>query len=455
MSWKPVGDGGEVRLPESSAKIVDRCDVLVVGGGPAGLAAAVAASRQGADVVLVERYAALGGMASGGYVLVLDDMVNDQEITVRGIATEIIERMARDGLAVYPPESERGTDPEHIRKWNSWGTIEMYGRRKPKPIVFAAAFDPEGWKFAANELVEESGIRLRLHSWFREPVMEGERIAGAVLQTKEGPQAILAGVTIDACGDADVAASAGARFNEDRYIVTTVFRLGNVDCDAALRFADEHPEEAERLDREAKGILGGTWEEWWLRTPLEGVVWCNCPHMRGYVTTDPESLTAAQFEGRGRIKELLAFARANLAGFENAQLVDVAPQIGVRQSRLIEGEYIVTKDDVLKRRHFADSVARGRDYYTPYRALLPVGVEQLLVAGRHYSATPTAQRISREIPPCMAMGEATGIAATMALNGNKLVREVDVPALQKELRARGADPGDVPSANALVEEVVA
>jgi hypothetical protein len=330
----------------------------------------------------------------------------------------------------------------------------MYGRRKPKPIVFAASFDPEGWKSAANEMVVESGLRLRLHSWFREPIMEGDRIVGAVLQTKEGPQAVLAGVTIDACGDADVAVAAGARFNEDRYIVTTVFRLGSVDCDAALRFADENPEESAALEREAKGILGGTWEEWWLRTPLEGVVWCNCPHMRGYVTTDPESLTAAQFEGRDRIKALLAFARENLAGFERAQLIDVAPQIGVRQSRLIEGEYVVTKDDVLKRRHFADSVARGRDYYTPYRALLPVGVEQLLVAGRHYSATPQAQRISREIPPCMAMGEATGIAAATALRGDIRVRDVDVAALQRELRARGADPGDVPSANALAAEPV-
>jgi hypothetical protein len=120
----------------------------------------------------------------------------------------------------------------------------------------------------------------------------------------------------------------------------------------------------------------------------------------------------------------------------------------VRQTRLLEGEYVVTKEDVQDRVHFRDSVARGRDYYTPYRALLPKKVEQLLVAGRHYSATSVAQRTSREIPPCMAMGEAAGTAAAMALDARIQVRAVDVAQLQKKLREQGADPGDVPSANA-------
>ncbi len=119
-------------------------------------------------------------------------------------------------------------------------------------------------------------------------------------------------------------------------------------------------------------------------------------------------------------------------------MVDVAPQVGVRQTRLLEGEYVVTKDDVLQRVHFADSIARGRDYYTPYRSLLPKGIEQMLVAGRHYSATSSAQKISREIPPCMAMGEAAGIAATMALSSGGLVRAIDVPGIATEIaRCRG------------------
>ena len=158
--------------------------------------------------------------------------------------------------------------------------------------------------------------------------------------------------------------------------------------------------------------------------------------------------SAAAMAGIVRARDIKGRNVGEAASFETSYIVDLAPQIGVRQTRLLEGEYVVTKEDVQERVHFPDSVARGRDYYTPYRALLPKNVEQLLVAGRHYSATSTAQKTSREIPPCMAMGEAVGVAAAMALDAGTLVRNVDVPTLQKKLRAQGADPGDVPSANA-------
>ena len=139
---------------------------------------------------------------------------------------------------------------------------------------------------------------------------------------------------------------------------------------------------------------------------------------------------------------LVDYARAHMPGFERCYVVDVAPQTGVRQTRLLSGEYVVEKDDLAARVRFPDTIARGRDYTTPYRALLPRGVENLLVAGRHYSATPTAQKMSREIPPCMAMGEAAGVAAAMAVDAGVRVRDVDVAKLQKLLRAQGADPGD-------------
>ena len=186
--------------------------------------------------------------------------------------------------------------------------------------------------------------------------------------------------------------------------------------------------------------------------PVPGVVWCNCPHLTGFDGTDPVSLTEAEFEARARIGAVLDSIKSDLPGFENAYLLDVAEQMGVRQTRLLQGEYVVTKDDVTSRRHFADSVARGRDYYTPYRALLPRGVDQLLVAGRHYSATPEAQRISREIPPCMAMGQAAGIAAATAVEQGVMVRDVDPAVIQRRMREQGADPGDVPAENATVAE---
>ena len=452
----PIMPNIEILSRPAPAPVVAESDVVVVGGGPAGVAAAVSAARNGASVTLLERYPYLGGLASGGMVLVLDDMHNDAEISVLGLAMEAIDRMAARGLCVYPPESDR--DPAvrateaMWRKWSRWGVFDFHTHTKPHPVIFAAAFDPDGFKQASLDMVGEAGVNLRLHSWFQSAIVEDGRAAGAIAMTKEGPQAVRARIVVDATGDLDVAASAGAAFVDGAFIVSTVSRIGGVDTDAAERFQFEEPERFSEIDRQAKRIIGGCWQYWWLKTPLPGVVWCNCPHMTGFDGMKVADLTAAEFEGRRRMQGLLAFARENVPGFGEAYFVDFAPQTGVRQTRLLEGEYVVTKRDVIDRVHFRDSVCRGRDYYTPYRALLPKGVEQLLVAGRHYSATPQAQKISREIPPCMAMGEAVGIAAALALESDALVRDVDAGAIQRRMRAQGADPGDRPAANARLPE---
>ncbi len=441
--------------PPRTARIVSRVDVVVVGGGPAGTAAAVAAARNGARVVLVERYPYLGGLASGGMVLVLDDYCNDSEITVTGLCQEITDRMARLGLAVWPPESERGHDLAMYRKWSRWGLFDFNVHTRPHPICYAVAFDPDGWKRASDAMVQECGLELRLHSWFSSAIVQDGRITGIVAETKAGREAILGNVVIDATGDLDVAAAAGASFLHGNYMMTTVFRLGGVDTDEAERFQFEEPAAYEPIDREARRILGGSWAYWWLKTPLPGIVWCNCPHVTGLDGLLVADLTAMEFEGRKRIHATVDYVRAHLPGFRNCYVVDVAPQTGVRQTRLLQGDYVVTKDDVLNRVHFTDSVARGRDYYTPYRAMLPREVDHLLVAGRHYSATSSAQKISREIPPCMAMGEAAGTAAAMAVNAGVSPRQIDVGRLQQRLRAQGADPGDRPSANATLRGVAA
>ncbi len=308
--------------------VVARADLVVVGGGPAGIAAAVSGARNGLSVALLERYPYLGGLASGGMV----------------------------------PESDRRSDPAMWRKWSRWGVFDFTSKQKPQPICYAAAFDPDGFKRVSNDMIAETGVKLRLHSWFSKAIVEDGRITGVIVEGKEGRQAVMGKIVVDATGDLDVAASAGAPFSMGSFIVTTVFRLGGVDTEAAERFEYGDPEAFNALDREAKRIIGGSWDKWWLKTPLPGIVWCNCPHMTGYDGLKIEDMTRADFDGRRRMVALLEFARAKLPGFEKAYIVDVAPQLGIRQTRLLEGVYVMTKEDVMNRRHFHDSIGRGRDY---------------------------------------------------------------------------------------------
>jgi hypothetical protein len=442
MSVQTIDEAGR------NVPVVAETDLVVVGGGPAGLAAAVAGARNGLSVTLLERYPYLGGLASGGMVLVLDDMCNGNEVTVRGLCSELIDRMTAMGLCVTPPEADWIADETKFRQWARWGVYNFHSHQKPQPVCYASAFDPDGFKRASNDMIAEAGVNLRLHSWFSRAIVEDGIVKGVVCETKAGRQAVLGKVVVDATGDLDVAASAGAPHSKGSFIVTTVFRLGGIDTEEAERFEYEEPESFATVDREAKRIMGGSWERWWLKTPLPGVVWCNCPHMAGFDGTSVEDLTRADSKGRERIAALVDYVRAKVPGFENAFVVDVAPQLGIRTSRLLEGVYVMSKEDVATRRHFDDSVARGRDYYYPYRSLLPKNVGQLLVAGRHYSSTAAAQRISREIPPCMAMGEAVGVAAAVALGQGVTVDKVDVAKVQRLLREQGADPGDRPAPNA-------
>jgi hypothetical protein len=227
--------GGRVPVAASS-------DLVVVGGGPAGTAAALAGARNGLSVTLLERYPYLGGLASGGMVLVLDDMCNGQEIAVRGLCADLIARLERLGLAVTPPEADRRSDAAMWRKWSRWGVFDFTSHLKPQPIVYAAAFDPDGFKRVSNDMIAESKINLRLHSWFSRAIVEDGAIKGVICESKEGRQAILGKIVVDATGDLDVAASAGAPFIEGAYIVTTVFRLGGVNIEEAERFEYEEPE---------------------------------------------------------------------------------------------------------------------------------------------------------------------------------------------------------------------
>lgn len=445
-----------VQLEGSNVPVVADCDVVVIGAGPAGHSAAVSAARNGCSVTLLERYHHLGGMASGGMVLVLDDMVNEgNEIVTTGVVDEFVERLEKQDAAVYPPREECQTNWDMWQKWSRWGCIDFHKAMMPQPIIHAVAFDPDAWKRVSLDMVRESKVNLRTHSWFSDVLMEGGEITGVIAQTKLGRQAIRAKMVVDATGDLDVGVAAGASYTDGQFIVTTVFRLCDVDTDKAIEFEFSHPEEYKKIDRQARRVIGGAWGMWWLKTPLPGVIWCNCPHMPGYDGLTPEHMVAAEYEGRDRMMNLLAYARENVPGFENAKMLGAAEQMGIRQTRLLQGEYVVSKDDVASRRYFQDTVCRGRDYYTPYRALLPKGIDNLIVAGRHYSVDSDAQKLSREIPPCMSQGEAAGVAVSLALEGDVSLKQVDHKDIQKRMRAQGADPGDVPSANALIEPAVA
>lgn len=203
-----------VREAARDVPVVAKTDVVVVGGGSAGIGAAVSSARNGASVTVLERYPHLGGMASGGMVLVLDDMINGQEVTVTGIMTEYIDRMTKIGAAVTPPLEDRLTSEAMWKKWSRWGVHDFHQPTKPQPIVYATAFDPDGFKRVANDLMVENKIILRLHSWFSSTIVEDGKAVGVICETKRGRQAIMGDVIIDASGDLDVATSAGASFVE-------------------------------------------------------------------------------------------------------------------------------------------------------------------------------------------------------------------------------------------------
>ena len=275
-------------------------------------------------MTLLERYPYLGGLASGGMVLVLDDMSNGPEITVQGMCQEIVDRMA----GMVSPSIRRAEDRARTPPCGANGRAGACTISTPIEAAadhYAAAFDPDGWKRVSKDLVAENKIDLRLHSWFSRAIVEDGRIRGVVCETKAGRQAIMGDVVIDATGDLDVAASAGAPFTHGSYILTTVFRLGGVDTDAAECFQYGEPESFSALDREAKRIIGGAWEMWWLKTPLPGVVWCNCPHMTGFDGIKVEDLTKAEAEGRGRIYKLVDWLRKTpLPGFERCTVSESA-----------------------------------------------------------------------------------------------------------------------------------
>jgi hypothetical protein len=434
--------------PARTTPIVAEADVLVLGGGPAGIAAAVAAARGGARTMLAERYGFLGGMGTAAMVTNfcgLHATINGsvQQI-VRGVADDILERLDRlDGLKAPHPVP----DPN--------GGIGSA----------AQAYDTAAYKMAADDLMCSAGVDVRFHTTAVGAVMNDARIEALLIETKSGRGAITADMFVDCSGDADLAFWSGApceKGNAAGFMAfpTTMFRLGNVNDEVAMK---EGRPNLSRLIREASdefnlprksGIINaqahaGEWRANLTQisrdgAPIDGCDWLDL----GY----------AEMEGRRQILEYFKFLKSRVPGFENAYLLETAPQIGIRETRRIVGEVALSADDVLSCRDFDDSIGcngwpleehvvggakwtfiQGRGYHQiPFGTTVPTGVDNLLVAGRCASTTPEGQASLRVSGPCFAMGQAAGTAVQMARQRGLAPAAIDRRQLQQQLVADGA-----------------
>jgi hypothetical protein len=367
----------------------------------------------------------------------------------------------------YPP----GMDSRRVVGGIPWGIVERLDRRGMKlerPSSYGAGtavtYDPETLKVIWEETAQESDVRLRLHTFCTDVVMEDRRVTGLVVDGKHGLGLIRASVVVDASGDADVCFRAGVPFQragEDgpAQSLTTTFRLGNVDVARAL--AVKRPRLEELMKR---ANLSGDYrlprEEGSVHiTPLPGVVATNMTRVAYVDATDPAELTRAEIEGRKQALEYVRFLRAEIPGYEHAYLVNFSTQIGIRETRRVYGRYWLTREDVLAARKFDDAIAQcgapiedhqpsrtthweylpeGELYDIPYRCLVPRGVEQVLVAGRCLSASHAAHASVRSMGQCMAMGQAAGTAAALAAASGTAPAALSIDRLQSHLVAAGA-----------------
>jgi len=416
-------------------------DVLVVGAGSAGCTAAIAAARSGARTLLVERYGYVGGISTG----VLDTFYGFYtpgviKKVVGGIPQEVVARLDQAGAAFTRP--------------NTFGAGT------------GVTYDPETLKMVWDDLLSESGADMLLHSFCTDVLLEdnGRRVAGIVVDGKRGLLRINARQIVDASGDADVCARAGAPFEragdlEPAQTLTTTFRLANVDMEEAVKVPKA---ELHKMMREANasGAFHLPREEGSIhRTPVPGVMLAIMTRLDGYDPTDPVSLTAAEIEGRRQAREYIRFLVSRVPGYQNARLIALSTQIGIRETRRVYGDYRLTVDDVLGARKFPDAIGQcgapvedhhgGKDtkwvyiadsgvYDIPFRTLIPEGLDNVLVAGRCFSATHEAHASCRSMAQCMAMGQAAGTAAALAAAETRDPRELDVGRLQERLIESGA-----------------
>jgi hypothetical protein len=442
---RPRADLGTVSEPARDVRVFRDCDVLVVGGGPSGTAAAVAAARAGADVVLLERANHLGGLSTGGLVIWIDRMTDwSGNQVIRGIANDLLGRLPKDAVA-GPPRGLWGSADEATAAWWKERSAAHHGI-----VTWSPTVDPENLKLASQELVLESGVHLVLHAWGAAPLMRDGKVAGVFFESKEGRQAIHAPVTVDCTGDGDIFHRAGAASVADidtrdiHHCINTAFLFGGVDMARWIAFKTSRPADFAALMERGRNVCGGLFER-----PV--VSWRNDvalfmgPRLAGYSAVDVEDLTEVEIRSRRLMVQHLAVYRDHAPGFEAAFLMLSAPQIGARHARRLVGVGTVTRQGWSRGVPCPDEIGVSPSLTpqypvvsVPYGALVPVALDGLLVAGRAISCDATSHSFLREVPQCWLTGQAAGTAAALAVAQHVAPRAVAIDRLQRELARQGA-----------------
>jgi len=450
--------------------VIHEFDVVVIGGGPAGTVASIAAAREGARVACVERYGFLGGTLTAAMVAPMMGFHAGEQQVVRGIPQEIVDRL----IAL-------GASPGHV----------------PDPIDFCytvTPFDYEGLKRVYLEMAVEAGVDLWLHTVFLEAASRGGRVESIRVWQKDGIKELRAPIFVDASGDADLAVSVGCPVvigregDQQTQPMTLMFRLGSVDWEALMAYLSAHEEEIQH----GQGVHERIEIEWLRRLPLRGFAgftslvaaarergeWTiprdrllvfegvrpgeavvNTTRVLRRLGTVGRDLAQAEVEGRQQAYQVVEFLRQHLPGFAGAYLLETPAQIGVRETRRIVGAYVLTQDDILAGRKFPDAIACGAypidihdpasarlvarrlppgEYYTiPYRSLLPQGADNLIAAGRCISATHEAFAAFRVSAIVMAIAQAAGTAAALAQRSGVSPPDLPVATLRQRLHERG------------------
>ena len=445
--------------PAREINVRKETDVLVIGGGPSGIMAALAAAEDGLNVMLVESRSFVGGNMTIG-LPILGFLGQKGNQIIKGLPQKLIDRLK---------------------------AVQASSEHRPCPLHMSLTLvEPEAVKTVALQMLVESKVDVLFYAFCAGVVMDGDELKGVIIESKAGREVILAKTIIDCSGDADVAYRAGVPCeygNEHGGVQppTLMFCLGGVDTEKLRTSIANEPRTyltdfipAEYFGQNNQFVLVGmrnlikqaqddgltlTTERTILITGLrKGEVWVNMTRVSGVNGTDPGSLTHGEIEGRHQIIDIQKYLIEYVPGFENAYFLKTAPFLGIRETRRIQGQYTMTREDIMACQHFDDAIAVasypldihhpqgggctlewcGDCYDIPYRSLIPQKVKNLIVAGRCISTTHEAMSAIRVMAPCMAMGEAAGRAAKMAVRKGIQPAEVNVKELQQELLEKGA-----------------